>query len=138
MRRVDHIAAVPGVGLQGDRYAVGAGQWSGTPGTGRNLTLVEAEALDGLERDHGLRLDPGETRRNVTTRGVRLNELVGHRFWVGDVLCEGVRLCEPCTYLQERTGKAILEPLVHRGGLRANVISGGVMRVGDVVKREHL
>jgi MOSC domain-containing protein YiiM len=137
MRRVDQIAAVPGVGLQGDRYAVGAGQWSATPGTGRNLTLIEAEALDDLERDHGLRLAPGATRRNVTTRGVRLNELVGARFWVGDVLCEGVRLCEPCTYLQELTGKAILEPLVHRAGLRASVISSGVMRVGDVVKPEH-
>jgi MOSC domain-containing protein YiiM len=134
MRRVDHVGAAPGVGLEGDRYAVGTGHWSDDPGTGRDLTLVEAEVLDDLERDHGLRLDPGETRRNVTTRGVRLNELVGERFWVGEVLCEGMRLCEPCTYLQELTGKAILDPLVHRGGLRANVISGGVMRVGDVVK----
>jgi MOSC domain-containing protein YiiM len=138
MCRVDQISAAPGVGLTGDRYAVGTGHWSDDAGTGRDLTLVEAEVLDDLERDHGLRLDPGETRRNVTTRGVRLNELVGERFWVGDVLCEGTRLCEPCTYLQELTGKAILEPLVHRGGLRANVVSGGVLRVGDMVKPEHL
>jgi ADP-ribose pyrophosphatase YjhB (NUDIX family) len=134
VRRVNTIGAVPGVGLEGDRYALGTGHWSGNSGVSRDLTLVEAEVLDDLEREHGIRLDPGETRRNVTTRGVRLNDLVGERFWVGEVLCEGTRLCEPCTYLQELTGKAILRPLAHRGGLRANVISSGVMRVGDIVE----
>jgi MOSC domain-containing protein YiiM len=95
---------------------------------------VESEAIEALAREHGIELAAGETRRNLTTRGVNLNELVGRRFRVGDVLCQGTCLCEPCRYLADLTGRPLLRPLVHRGGLRADILSGGVIRRGDQVR----
>ncbi len=134
MRAVDQAAAIAGSGLAGDRYARREGYWRNT-GVSRDLTLIEAEALEDVSRLLGVRLAPGETRRNVTTRGVRLNELVDRFFLVGDVLCRGTRLCEPCRHLEEITGKALLRPLVRRGGLRADVVSSGAIRVGDPVEQ---
>jgi 8-oxo-dGTP pyrophosphatase MutT (NUDIX family) len=120
-----HVRA--GIGIDGDRYAAGLGYYYDER-VARDLTLVEAEVVETLG------LAPGATRRNITTRGVRLNELVGRRFWVGEVLCEGRQLCEPCRHLAELTGKPILKPLVHRGGLRADVVLGGRIRRGDTVR----
>jgi MOSC domain-containing protein YiiM/ADP-ribose pyrophosphatase YjhB (NUDIX family) len=131
---VEFVRAIAGVGLEGDRYALGRGHYSPDLRVSRDLTLIEAEVIEDLARDHGIQLAPGETRRNLTTRGVRLNDLVGRRFWVGDVLCEGTRLCEPCHYLTELTGKPLLRALVHRGGLRADLIRGGRIRRGDHVQ----
>lgn len=138
MRRVSEARAVPGAGLEGDRYRAGVGYYSPRPlpGGGRELTLIEAEILDSLERETGIRLSQDESRRNVTTRGIRLDELIGRRFRIGEIRCEGVRICEPCTYLEGLTGKAVFEPLVHRGGLRANILSPGLIRVGDPVEVE--
>jgi 8-oxo-dGTP pyrophosphatase MutT (NUDIX family)/MOSC domain-containing protein YiiM len=130
-REVELVRANAGVGLEGDRYALGRGHYSSDLRVSRDLTLVEAEVIEDVARNHGTQLAPGETRRNVTTRGIRLNELVGHRFWVGEVLCEGTRLCEPCQYLTELTGKPLLRALVHRGGLRADIVRGGLIRRGD-------
>jgi MOSC domain-containing protein YiiM len=133
VRAVDALRAIAGVGLEGDRYADGRGHYQDDC-VSRDLTLVEAEALEALAREHGIELAVGETRRNVTTRGISLNDLVGRRFWVGDVLCHGTRLCEPCQYLADLTGKPLLRPLVHRGGLRADILSGGLIRQGDRVR----
>jgi MOSC domain-containing protein YiiM len=130
VRPVDVIRAIARVGLEGDRYAHGRGHYQDDR-VSRDLTLIEAEALESLAREHGIELAPGETRRNLTTRGVDLNELVGRHFWVGDVLCLGTRLCEPCRYLANLTGKPLLRPLAHRGGLRAEIVRGGVIRIGD-------
>jgi len=116
-----------GIGIDGDRYAAGLGYYYDER-VARDLTLVEAEVVETLG------LAPGATRRNVTTRGVRLNELVGRRFWVGEVLCQGRQLCEPCRHLAELIGEPILKPLVHRGGLRADVILGGRIQAGDTVR----
>lgn len=127
------VTATAGHGLQGDRYAEGAGTFSDTPGGGRDLTLIEAEALDQLLAERGVRLATDEHRRNVTTRGIDLNALVGKRFLVGEVLCEGVRLCEPCDHLEGVTGKPVMRALVHRAGLRAEVLTDGIIRIGDVV-----
>ena len=134
-RSIGSVRAVPGVGLEGDRYARGLGTWGrrGARGPGRDLTLIEAEEVERLALDFGIELAPGESRRNVTTRGVRLNELVGRRFRIGDVVCEGVRLCEPCTYLEDVTGKALREPLLHRAGLRADIVTTGTIAVGDPI-----
>ena len=134
-RSLERARATAGAGLQGDRYAEERGTWSrhGGRGSGRDLTLVEAEEVERLAFDFGIELAPGETRRNLTTRGVRLNELVGRRFRIGDVICEGVRLCEPCTYLEEVTGKPLREPLRHRAGLRADIVAGGTIEVGDPI-----
>ena len=127
MRAVGRIRLVAGVGIEGDRYATGRGHFSKSPGTGRALTLVEAEALESVA------LQPADARRNVITRGIELNALVGRRFRVGGVLCEGTRLCEPCTYLEGLVKKPLLEALLHRGGLRADVLENGEIRVGDEV-----
>jgi MOSC domain-containing protein YiiM len=133
MRLVDAIRAIAGVGLEGDRYADGRGHYQDER-VSRDLTLIEAEAVEALAREHGIKLAPGETRRNLTTRGVALNDLLGRRFWVGEVHCLGTRLCEPCQYLADRTGKPLLRPLVHRGGLRADIVRGGLIRIGDQVR----
>jgi MOSC domain-containing protein YiiM len=134
MRAIDRIRVVAGVGLEGDRYATGRGHFSETPGSGRALTLIEAEVLDSLRDSLGIVLQPGEPRRNLTTRGIALNALVGRRFRVGNVLCEGMRLCEPCSYLEGLIAKPVLQPLLHRGGLRADVLEDGEIRVGDRVQ----
>lgn len=111
-------------GVVGDRYA-----------ESRDLTLVEAEALEGLREDTGIEVSPAEVRRQVLTRGIRLNDLVGERFRVGEVECVGQELCEPCNHLQGLTYPGVLRGLVHRGGLRADIVSGGRIAVGDEVLR---
>jgi len=123
---VESVAAIAGRGLEGDRYAVGRGTFSG-PGRGYQLTLVEAETLDEL----GVSWE--RARRNVVTRGVSLNALVGRRFRVGGAEGIGRRLCEPCAHLERVSGSGLLRPLVHRGGLRADILDGGTIHVGDDV-----
>ena len=131
MRSVDRVTAIAGVGLEGDRYALPVEQQD--PDEVREVTLVEAEQLDWLAAEHGIRLEPGATRRNLTTRGVRLNDLVGRTFRVGTVRIQGVELCEPCAHLQKMVGEPVLGPLVHRAGLRARLLDGGELRVGDPI-----
>jgi MOSC domain-containing protein YiiM len=109
-------------GIVGDRY-----------GNTRDLTLIEAEALEGLLADTGIELSAAESRRQVLTRGIRLNDLVGERFAVGGVECVGQEWCEPCSHLQSVTQPGVLSGLVHRGGLRADIVSGGRIAVGDTV-----
>jgi MOSC domain-containing protein YiiM len=111
-------------GVVGDRY-----------GGARDLTLIESEALDGLRDDTGIELSAAESRRQVLTRGISLNDLVGERFTVGDVECVGQELCEPCAHLQGMTQSGVLRGLVHRGGLRADIVSGGRIAVGDKIVR---
>ena len=126
------VNAVAGKGLEGDRYFDDDGTFSDEPRSdGRDITLVEAEAVEGLARDTGIELTPAETRRNVVTRGVALNDLVGRRFTVGEVECVGRRLCDPCSHLEKLTQPGVLKGLVDRGGLRADVVLGGVIRPGD-------
>jgi len=124
---VDSARVVAGRGLEGDRYFLGKGSFSHWRGTGRALTLVEAEALE----DVGLGF--AESRRNVVTRGVDLNGLVGVRFRVGEVECVGRRLCEPCRHLEKLEGDGLMRSLAGRGGLRADVLSDGSIAVGDPV-----
>lgn len=123
-----------GRGIEGDRYSVDEGTFSDRGRVGRDLTLFEAEALEGLLADHGIELAPNETRRNVMTRGIGLNALVGHRFRVGEVECVATHLCDPCSHLQGMTQPGVLRGLADRGGLRANVVTGGLIRVGDLVE----
>lgn len=132
---VESVEAVAGQGLRGDRYFEAGGTFSDGSTDGRDLTLIEAEAIEAIERESDIELDFADHRRNVTTRGVALNHLVGERFRVGEVVCEGVMLCEPCSHLQSLTEDGVLEALVHRGGLRANVVEGGTIRAGDDVGR---
>jgi MOSC domain-containing protein YiiM len=133
MQAREAVLVVPGRGLEGDRYAAGTGTYSGLPGTGRDVTLVEQEVLDAVGAECGIRLAGVETRRNVLTRGVALNDLVGRRFAVGEVELVGARLAEPCAHLERLTRPGVRSALVHRGGLRAEVVRGGVVRLGDPV-----
>jgi hypothetical protein len=120
---VEEAVALPGRGLEGDRYAADAGTFaSGRPGSA--LTLVDAAVLDTLGRDI-------DHRRNVVVRGTDLNALVGREFTLGEVHCRGRRLCEPCAHLDRLNDGGVLRPLVHRGGLRADIVSGGRLRIGD-------
>jgi MOSC domain-containing protein YiiM len=127
------VRAARGRGLEGDRYFYGVGTYSHRPGSGREVTLIEAEAIEALARDTGIVLDPGASRRNIVTRGTPLNDLVGIRFRVGEVLLEGTRLCEPCRHLERLTQNGVMAGLLHRGGLRTVVVEGGTIRVGDPI-----
>jgi MOSC domain-containing protein YiiM len=124
---VARVTAVAGRGLEGNRYFAEDAE------PGRALTLVAAEAVEAMEAEHGISLEPRETRRNVVTRGVDVNALVGKRFRIGDVECEGVELCEPCRHLESMTKPGIIKGLVHRGGLNADILAGGEISVGDAV-----
>ena len=125
---VESVEAVAGSGLRGDRHF-------DPESSGDDLTLIEAETLDAVEREADVALASGAHRRNVTTRDVALNHLVGERFRVGDALCEGVELCEPCSHLESLTEEGTLSALVHRGGLRAAVVESGEVSVGDAVEQ---
>lgn len=126
MQRVTAVAAVAGHGLEGDRYVDGRGTFS-APGRGYQLTVVDADALDEL----GIAWE--RARRNVVTRGVDLNALVGRRFHIGGVECVARRLAEPCAHLERVEGAGLLRPLVHRAGIRADVLAGGTIAVGDAI-----
>src|SRR5262245_47501992 len=130
---VAEARALPGRGLEGDRYFRRQGTFSQTAGGGREVTLIESEALDALERDYAIRLEPGTARRNIVTRGIALNHLVGREFSVGSVRLRGVRLCEPCKHLEKLSVEGVLKGLVHRGGLRADIVCEGMIRPGDPV-----
>lgn len=133
LARVPSARALAGRGLEHDRYSVRAGTFGRTGGNGYDLTLIEAEALEELAAD-GVPLSFEEARRNVVTRGIDLNALVGRAFRVGDVECVGRRLAEPCAHLQRLTRDGVLRGLVHRAGLRADVLTDGRIAVGDEVR----
>ena len=130
---VREALAVAGRGLEGDRYFLGVGSFSRWAGEGRALTLIEQEAIDAIRREHGIDLGDGRSRRNVVTSGVVLSELIGKRFRIGPVLLRGVRPAAPCAHLERLTAPGLMEAMKGRGGLRADVLEGGVMRVGDQV-----
>jgi MOSC domain-containing protein YiiM len=127
---VSEVLAIPGVGLEGDRYALRQGTFF-KPEPDYELTLIEAEAIEALKREYNVELTPGEARRNLVTRGIALNHLVGRDFQIGEVRAHGIRLCEPCDHLQRLTGRQLIKGLRHRGGLRAQILTPGSIRVGD-------
>ena len=129
---VGQATAIPGAGLEGDRYALKLGTFY-KPKPDYELTLIEAEAIEALRRDYQVELNAGDARRNIVTRNVPLNHLVGKEFAIGDVHIRGIRLCEPCDHLENVTGKPVIKGLLHRGGLRAQILTRGTIRVGDVV-----
>jgi MOSC domain-containing protein YiiM len=126
---LQEVRALPGKGLDGDRHVTDRGTFpSGPPGSA--LTLIEAEVCESFDPP----LEPSQHRRNVVTRGIDLNALVGHEFMIGEVPCRGMRLCEPCTVVQRHAERPVLRALVHRGGLRADILGDGTIRVGDPVR----
>ena len=136
MHTVDHARALAHRGLDGDRYAAKVGTFTPANETARgyDLTLIEGEVLDGLSLPEGRTLGYAEARRNIVTHGIDLNALVGRRFRVGNVECLGQRLCEPCSHLERLTTRGTLRGLIHRGGLRADVLSDGEVATGDLIE----
>jgi MOSC domain-containing protein YiiM len=130
---VSEVQAIPGVGLEGDRYALKQGTFY-KPEPDYELTLIEAEAIEAIRIEYKVELAPGEARRNLVTRGVPLNHLVGREFRIGDVIIRGIRLCEPCSHLEALTQRPVIKSLLHRGGLRAQILKKGTIRVGDIVR----
>jgi hypothetical protein len=126
LRSLQMVRAVAGQGLAGDRHVLGTGTFpSGLPGSA--LTLIEAEVCESFDPP----VRPGEHRRNLVTRGVELNGLVGREFMIGQVRCRGMRLCEPCRVMDGYASRPLLRALVHRGGLRADILDDGEIHVGD-------
>jgi len=137
MKSVREVCAVAGKGLEKDRYFRETGKYSKRRGPHRQVTLIEMEALKALKREAGINLRPNQCRRNVVTHGVPLNHLVDQEFRVGKVRLRGVRLCEPCGYLEKQIGiRGVQKALVHRGGLCAEILSDGLICVGDAVKED--
>ena len=129
------VEAVAGRGLKGDRYYRGEGLYNERDDLEpSDVTLIEAEALEAAAADYDVELEPGAHRRNVTTRGVALNHLVGERFRVGEAVLEGLALCEPCGYMESLADAPdAATALEHRGGLDARIVDSGTIRVGDDV-----
>ena len=127
---IDEVKAVAGKGLEGDR------KYSENPDRpGRQITLIESEAIEAAEKDYGVKVGLGGSRRNIVTEGVALNHLVGREFTVGDVRVRGVKLCEPCSHLASLLDqKGVIRALIHRGGLRADILNDGVIRTGDPIQ----
>src|SRR4051812_38306345 len=133
MISVTKAQAVARTGLQGDRYFNKLGTYSKEAGSGRAVTLIEIEAIEALQREYQITVNPALARRNIVTCGIALNHLVGREFNIGAAILRGTRLCDPCMHLERLSAKGIMRGLIHRGGLRAEVIRGGVIGVGDAI-----
>ena len=133
MQRLTEADAIAGHGLRGDRYVAGHGTFSTPGGTGGQITLIAAEALEATILPSGQPVTPEQARRNIVTRGIDLDALLGQRFAIGSARCVGRRRCEPCAHLERLTESGILRGLVHRGGLRADIETSGTIRPGDSI-----
>jgi len=131
---VKEVVAHAGRGLEGDRYYEHKGKFKKLEPK-RQATFIEIEAIEAVARDHDIEIEAADVRRNIVTRGVALNHLVGKTFKVGDATFRGIKLCEPCDYMQKLAGKPIREPLKHRGGLNAEILESGSVKVGDPFQR---
>jgi MOSC domain-containing protein YiiM len=134
MVRRPAVVALPGAGLAGDRYALGGGTWAQYPAQEKQVTLIDADDVAEVARLAGVELSPGQTRRNVVTRGIDLPALVGRWFLIGDVLLFGTKRCPPCAHLERLTGIRLVKPLAPRGGINAAVFTGGTVAEGDAVR----
>src|SRR5579859_5306668 len=134
MIAITEAHTVPGRGIEGDRYYLGTGHFSEHHGPSYEITLIEEETIMALNEEiEDLNLEPGDARRNVVTRGVPLNHLVGREFQVGEIWLRGIRLCDPCMHIAQLTRPEVLAGLVYRGGLRAQILTDGIMRIGDLI-----
>jgi MOSC domain-containing protein YiiM len=134
MQRLPAATLLVGVGLEGDRYALGGGTWALYPQLEKQLTLIDADEVAAVARETGSALLPGDTRRNLVTTGIELPALVGGWFAVGETLLFGAKRCPPCTHLERLSGIKLVKAMVHRGGINAGVFAGGPIREGDVVR----
>ncbi len=131
MRALSEARLLASIGVEDDRYATRLGTYSSKHHIDRQVTLIEVETLEALARDHNVELAPHEHRRNLTTRGVPLNHLVGQYFCIGDCVLYGGRLNMPCLYLENLVAKKVFKPLLNRSGLNCRIVIGGIIRIGD-------
>ena len=136
MKNFESLSLVAGIGIEGDRHATGEAFHSDRPEEGRQITLFEVETIEALVRDHNITLNPGDHRRNVTTRNVPLNHLVGKRFRIGETVLEGTRLSTPCRHIEQITGLELFNQLLNRSGLNAKIIIGGNIFINDTIEQE--
>ncbi len=134
IKSVPEVKAHAKQGLEGDRYYLKQGTFSKKDKPDRQITFIELEAIEALERDYQVALNAKEARRNIVTKGVALNHLVGKEFRVGEVVCKGIKLCEPCGYLQGLVKLKVKDGLIHRGGLRAQILESGMIRENDEIQ----
>ena len=134
MRRVPAVEAVAGLGLTGDRYALGGGTWAQYPDLEKQVTLIDSDDVAAVAAETGSELTAGDTRRNLVTTGVDLPSLVGRWFTVGDVLLFGMKRCPPCTHLERLTGVRLIKAMAHRGGINAAVFAGGRIAEGSAIR----
>ncbi|MEM7743343.1 MAG: MOSC domain-containing protein [Pseudomonadota bacterium] len=133
MQRLESANLIAGQGIEGDRYLLGTGTYSIKPGEDRQITLIEREMLDRVAADDGQEISVDDHRRNLTVEGVPLQHLVGLRFRVGNVILEGVRINQPCKYLNLMLKRDVYMALWNRSGLNAKIIEGGTIRSGDAL-----
>jgi MOSC domain-containing protein YiiM len=134
LNSVAEIRAIPGHGLEGDRYFLECGSFSRWPGGGREVSLIAEETLEAVRVEHGIDLSEGRSRRNLVTSGITLTDLQDRTFRIGTAVFRGVRTCPPCGHLEHLTGAGVLDALKDRGGFRADVIEEGVLHLGDVIE----
>jgi MOSC domain-containing protein YiiM len=134
VQRLHRARLLPGLGLEGDRYALGGGTWADWPDLEKQLTLVDRDDVAAVAREVGVPLTPADTRRNVVTTGIDLASLVGRFFTVGDALLFGMKRCPPCTHLERLTGVRLVKAMARRGGINAAVFTGGEIAEGAVVR----
>jgi len=130
----ESVLAVPGKGIQGDHRFDPTGTLSAKKGAAREISFIEVEAVEAVFRDYQIQLGADETRRNVVTRGIALNHLIGKEFTAGALRFKGLEMCEPCRHLESMTRKGVKEALIHRGGIRCQILTEGELRVGDVIR----
>ena len=130
----EQIHVLAGRGIEGDRYFHSPEDQPDRTGT--QITFIEQETIDAMCRD-GVEISPDQTRRNIVTQGVALNELVGKKFSVGNIQLRGIRLCEPCDYLASRTHPQVKQSMAHRGGLRADILADGYIHLNDTITTSH-
>jgi MOSC domain-containing protein YiiM len=130
---IEQAHLVPGMGIEGDRYFIRHRTSNPASKPGQEITLIEIEAIEAICHEDGVIITPGQARRNIITRGISLNDLVDQTFRIGTIQLRGIRLCEPCNYLASRTDPRILHSLVHRGGLRAEIITEGIIHINDII-----
>ena len=133
IRRVPQVMAIAEHGLEGDRYCLGTGSFSRWPDSGRAVTFIAQEVIDQIQAEFGIDLTGGRSRRNIATVGVELSELNGRKFRIGGAVMRGSRVAAPCRYLERITKPRVFEALRGRGGLRGDIVAGGIISAGDEI-----
>ena len=132
MKKVEQLYALAGRGIEGDRYFLGTGTYSKSPEPGRQVTLIKSEVLESLKNKLEINVKPEESRRNILTQGIEINDLIGTEFYVGTVRLRAHRITQPCLYLEKLLDQpGLYKELWDNGGISCEILSDGVIKEGD-------